>query len=321
MGALDAAFGSGMIGTWVASILYGIAVGQAFEYHANFPNDGLMRKGLVLSSLVIAAAALASDYADVYLSTVTFWGQPSALMTESWPEYANPILNTAVGTLVNSYLVSRFYTLSKNIYVTIILYLFILLSFVASFTDTLVVPFHSISDLQKAEKFGYLWIISTATTDLSIVVALLWTLHRMKSKFKDTNTLIHRVMLTSLQNGGANTLASLSGLVALLIKDGNNVPTLFFFLLGPLYVLTLLSNFNLRQNSKSGTRTLSTGSRGNTNILVDGIHVRRTAIVTVDGSESEMEMARRKDEEGSISKQHRDVEAYGAEQVKVSNLN
>jgi hypothetical protein len=74
-------------------------------------------------------------------------------------------------------------------------------------------------------------------------------------------------LIKNQSNGGRAGYHLKEGVLMLFIT----VPTLFVFLLGPLYVLTLLSNFNMRQNvsNRDTSRTVSE-SRGH-NIMMDGI--------------------------------------------------
>lgn len=80
-----------LIGSWLASILYGLVLIQLFRYFRMYPNDAPLRKGIVASSMLFCTAALVADYANVYLvsldlfnyscvvemfsqPTVSFWG-------------------------------------------------------------------------------------------------------------------------------------------------------------------------------------------------------------------------------------------------------
>ncbi|KAJ6551846.1 hypothetical protein B0H19DRAFT_1159168 [Mycena capillaripes] len=317
MGVLDVASGASLIGTWVASLLLGLSFTQAFHYFSTFPNDGWTRKGLVISTLLFTLVALAGTYSDVYLPLVTFWGNPEAFTTKTWSVQVYTIFNALVAAIVNSYLISRFYTLSKNIVVTIVLLGTVLLALVTAILSVLLFP--GIQNFKKAEKLALIWAIASAVSDVLIASALVWTLAGKKS-FKDTRRLMHRVMSSAIQNGGATSLVAIAGMIATIVKNDSNIPATFFFLLGPLYVLTLLSNFNLRNTSESGSRNWSSGSRNNnlanTNILVEGIHMRRTEVVT---SDSEIEMARK--QQDGRSKEDPNVAPFNVVQhVKVSDF-
>ncbi|KAF7368760.1 hypothetical protein MVEN_00201100 [Mycena venus] len=318
MGLFDTAFGTTLIGTWASSLLAGLAVAQAAHYFSTFPNDSWTRKGLVIASLLFTFVALVGAYADAYLPLVTLWGNPAAFSTETWSVPVYTIFNSLVGFIVNSYLISRFYTLSKNIFITLLLEVIALTAFAMAFISTLLFP--GIENFKKAEAVALIWAIATAASDVLIATSLIWTLGGMKASFKDTKRLIRRVIIRTIQNGCATSLVAIAGMIAVIFKIQSNIPTAFFFLLGSLYVLTLLSNFNLRDTGKSGSRNYSSSRNNPTNssIVLEGIHVRRTTGRIVDPTDSETR--RQQDGFGGSLNQKHDliVESIRApEQMKV----
>ncbi|KAJ6551825.1 hypothetical protein B0H19DRAFT_1297686 [Mycena capillaripes] len=288
MGLFDSAFGlstkTSLIGTWAALFLCGLAFSQAIQYYNDFPNDSSTRRIL---------------------------GSPPAFTTETWSVPAYTIFNSLTAALVNSYLISRFYTVSKNIVLTIMLCLLALFPLVMAPVSVLIFPGienvrthprvwnshdNPTYQFQKAEKLALIWAIASVTY-VTIAASLIWTLRGMKTNFSDTNRLIRRVMIISLQNGCTTSLTAVAGLIAVIVKINSNIPACFFFLLS-LYVLTLLSNFNLRGSGKSGSRTWSSSRNNktaNTSIVIDGIHVWPTNVkVDPTGLELEIEMASKK---------------------------
>ncbi|KAJ7653174.1 hypothetical protein DFH06DRAFT_1474931 [Mycena polygramma] len=319
MAQIDAMLGTGLIGTWLASFLFGLAVSQAFQYFNNFPNDGMLRKSLVVLSLSFSFVALVGEYADVYMPAVTFWGQQAALVTDTWAVPVYSVFNSLVALTVNSYLISRFYILSKNIMITVILCGIILFVFVMAFLSVLLFP--GVENLERAKTLGLIWAIASAAGDVCIAASLIWTLRRM-SPFKNTDSIVRPIIITLIQNGCATSLVALGGMTAVLIDVFGDIFSVFYFILGPLYVLTLVSNLNLRQSGKSsGSRTLSS-SRNNrnsvtpyTSIVIDGIHVGRATIVSPTGTHEhdDIEMTSRREEESR--KQDLNPESFSRAQI------
>ncbi|KAJ6493989.1 hypothetical protein C8R47DRAFT_1117968 [Mycena vitilis] len=319
MAKIDATLGTGLIGTWLASFLFGLAVSQAFQYFNNFPKDGMLRKSLVVLSLSFSFVALVGEYADVYIPAVTSWGRQAALVTETWAVPVYSVFNSLVALTVNSYLISRFYILSKNIMITVILCGIILFVFVMAFLSVLLFP--GVENFERARPLGLIWAVASAAADVCIAGALIWTLRRM-SPFKNTDSIVRPIIITLVQNGCATSLMALGGMTAVVIEIFGNISSVFYFLLGPLYVLTLLSNLNLRQSGKSsGSRTLSS-SRNNhnsiapyTSIVIDGIHVGRTTIVSPTSTHEydDIEMANRHEEESR--KQDLNPESFSRAQI------
>ncbi|KAJ6485600.1 hypothetical protein C8R45DRAFT_997176 [Mycena sanguinolenta] len=300
MGALDYAFGTSLMGSWFASILCGIAYAQAFTYFTSFPNDSWVRKALVTASVLFSLVGLIGAYGDVYLPLITFWGNPAGLTTETWSVPMYSVANAAEALTVNGYLVSRFYSVSKNLVISLILAFISLCAFVSAMLAVFLFP--GIENFEKVKTVVYVWVIFGVIADVSIALSLVFTLGSMKTSFRDTNRLVRRVMIIAIQNGCATSLCAIVGMVAVIFKIDSNLPAVFFFLLSPLYVLTLLSNFNMRGSggASSGSRTWSSGRNGaNSTIVINNIHVQRSTAVVVDPVESaEMELSRTKLDEG-----------------------
>ncbi|KAF7358957.1 hypothetical protein MSAN_01236100 [Mycena sanguinolenta] len=293
MGALDYAFGTSLMGSWFASILCGVAYAQAFAYFKSYPNDSWVRKALVIASILFSLLGLVGAYADVYEPLVSFWGDPAALATETWSVPMYSVANAAEALTVNGYLISRFYFISKNIFVSFILALISVCAFVAAFLVVFLFP--GVENFEKVKPVVYVWIIVGVIADVSIALSLVFTLRSMKTSFKETNRLVRRVMVIVIQNGCATSLCAIAGMIATIFKIDTNLAAVFFFLLSPLYVLTLLSNFNMRGSSgaSSGSRTWSSSrNAANSSIVINNIHVQRMTTVAVAPTElSEVELS------------------------------
>ncbi|KAJ7600025.1 hypothetical protein C8J56DRAFT_1037642 [Mycena floridula] len=307
-------FGSVLIGTWIASALYMLVVLQSWRYFQQFPDDNKIRRALVCSALFICTLALTAEYVYVYLYTVTYWGNVELVSKQYWPAPLYVTSNTVIGTIVNSFMIHRFYSLSKNIWMTIVLGLMTLTALAGSFMVGIMLQiFSTLADRPKIETATLLWTISSAGADFSIAMALIWQLRRMKSAFKETQTLIRRIIIGTIQTGCTTTIVAIVALVTYLANPQSNVPTALEFPQGPLYVLTLLYNLNLRRHytpNATGRTTSETRGNGN-NILMDGIQVHRTAIVTMDPTESDNQRARQENngkehtDDISIASQHK----------------
>ncbi|KAK7055128.1 hypothetical protein R3P38DRAFT_1345363 [Favolaschia claudopus] len=316
---LDDVFGALLLGSWAASILFGLVLAEAFKYFTAFPNDPWSRKGLVILCLAMTVAALAGDYANTYLPTVTYWGNTEALAKVYWPLPLYSIMNTLLSNIVDCYLIYRFYSLSKNIFATLFLYALVLLAFAGYLMGfiPLVRGSFSLADRENSRIGAMINFITLSVCDILIAAGLIWKLNSMRSNFAHTNTFIKRVMIGAIQTGSLTSITAILLLITFLNNPQSNIPTFFIFLFAPLYTLTLLMNFNVRRApGTSGTsKTSESRGNGNNNIIMDGIQVHRTAIVTMDPTDSELEAQRRRmDEEG---KQEFDDESLSARKVQL----
>ncbi|KAJ7108195.1 hypothetical protein C8R44DRAFT_938197 [Mycena epipterygia] len=300
-----------------------------------YPKDGLARKGLVLICVCLCTLALIADCANVFLPTVTYWGMQAklSLSTDSslteyrrcsanpeaaqyWPSPLFVTTNTFIGVLVNSYLIHRFYNLSKNLWISAILFLFVVMGFVGSIMVAIaLVTFSDYSARDKLELSALIWIISTAAADILTAAALIWKLRTMKTTFKGTKSLIQRLTITAIQTGSATSIASIITLISYIAKPTSNVPTACFYLVGPLYVISLLYNLNLRQHDALSGSNGRSNSEGNSGLRMDGIHVHRTAMVTVDDPQIPDAMEHTSAYDDSSLKQDPETENYGTKKL------
>ncbi|KAJ7030719.1 hypothetical protein C8F04DRAFT_1397701 [Mycena alexandri] len=319
MGATDTGFGCALMGTWFASILSG-----AYDYFHQSPNDGPLRKGLVAALVILCCTSLVGEYAEIYLPAVTYWGDLAALATEIWASPFLTISNATAGLIVNAYLIHRFYNVSKNILVALLLSLLNLFSFVMAFLPPLmyggVGHIRTLEDVQKVVPLAIVWTIACAVTDIAIAISLVWTLRGMRTTFKDTDRLLRRVMVISVRNGCTTSLASTGAMLGTIILPYSTIAEIFLYMLAPLYLLSLLSNFSLRGSTKSGSRTWSSSRNNHTaaSIIINGIQVRHTTVTAGDPTASEVEMAAIKGQEndGSVhQKQDPRADGFRSEQI------
>ncbi|KAF8187921.1 hypothetical protein K438DRAFT_1972615 [Mycena galopus ATCC 62051] len=282
MDAYDDRIGSILIGTWLASILYGIVLSQMFEYIRLYPKDAPDRKGIVLICVFFTLVAVTAEYADVYLLAVTYWGNIEALQQQYWCVAVFASINSVVAAIVQAYLVRQFYLISKNMRLSLILAVFVIVGFAGSLMVSILLEVHSeYSARNKAKVAAQIWLIATASADISIAMALIWKLHTMKSSYNGTQSLIKRLIIGAVRTGSATSIVAVMTLLLYIVNEESNVPTAFHFLSGPLYMLTLLYNVNLRRHEA----VISTGrSKENpsNHTCLDGIQVHRTSVVTTD---------------------------------------
>ncbi|KAJ7629224.1 hypothetical protein DFH06DRAFT_1226176 [Mycena polygramma] len=320
---IEAAFGTSLIGTWLTAVLFGLTIPQAFHYFNDFPNDSLLRKSLVASCLLFCFVGLIGECAFVYLPLVTFWGNPAAVMTAttlSWAVFLYPISHSLVGITVHSYLISRFYILSKNLAMAIVLFGMTLLVFAMALMT--IVQYSRGENFQRAETNVILCSVSLAAADFCIAASLIWTLRRMSSLLavKSANRLVRPIIMTSIRNGCVTSLVALGGMVAVLIRVGNVYP-IFYFSLAPFYVLTLLSNLNLRQSGRSPTSGMSLSTTRNVStmdpsVVIAGVRVAPTA--TTLSFEEDTEMGSRqtaKESTVSHSRPNARTESFNVENI------
>ncbi|KAF9023274.1 hypothetical protein BDZ89DRAFT_1162836 [Hymenopellis radicata] len=294
MSLYDDPLGSILIGSWISSMLFMLIITKTITYYTSFKSDALRLKLFVAFAVTVDTLSLIGDYADVYLYTVSHWGDQVFLRSQYWP-FALYLTTTGVtGLLSQSFLVNRYYALTKNWLVCVFLAICIIVSFGGSVAMVFIlVRFNEYSERFMIKTPASLWLTTTAVTDILISLLLIWQLYKMKTSFKTTEHLIHRLMHTSMQTGTTTSVLALSILIFYLVNNTSNIATGLCFILSRVYVLTLLFNLTLRKiPKKEGT---SSTDRGDSRChigpsIADGIHVQRTAVVHIENSVDDLAM-------------------------------
>ncbi|KAJ7052907.1 hypothetical protein C8F01DRAFT_1375693 [Mycena amicta] len=306
MPSLDIVTGALLIGTWVNSLLYSVELIQVIYYFRSFPNDDWRVKVLVLTTWLIDTVAAVGNYAGVYLYTITHAGDELYLSVQNWTVPLLVFATGLVAVLVQLFLVVRYWRFTKNIFVTLFLLVLIAAAVGASFTTGVILcRFPAYVDRAKLTIPATAWLVAESVADVLIAVALLWELRKVRSTFEETKSMINRLATQTIQTGAASATIAVTALIAYLANKESNVPLGIAYSLGRIYVLTMLSNLNVRaglNGGTSGSRGTSSGAgggrapsgpgistrgqphdgSGTLHEDLGGIHVHRTAVVQID---------------------------------------
>ncbi|KAF7374089.1 hypothetical protein MSAN_00289900 [Mycena sanguinolenta] len=271
--ALDTVTGCLLVGTWASSLLYMVEIIQSSYYFRHFGKDNWKIKTLVIVVLLVDTLSIAGDYICVYLYTITHAGRsmnPPSLVIADWMlagdlEYlANihwpiPLYGFTTGVLallVQTYLVVRYWRFAKNMLITVSLSFAIVVSFGSVFTCSLMLTLYtSLEDRSKFKIPALLWLVTEVAVDAGIASALLWEFRKAKGILilaeTRTMSLLDRLAEVSIQSGAAAATLAGTALVSYFIKPESNVYTGLLYSLGRVYVITLLSNLNMRTSTRS----------------------------------------------------------------------
>ncbi|KAJ7882314.1 hypothetical protein B0H13DRAFT_2048196 [Mycena leptocephala] len=292
----DIILGALLVGTWANSVLYTVEVIQAAYYYRHFKHDNWMLKLLVSSAIAIDSVSMIANYASVYLYTITHWGDLAYLQNQYWPYPLYLFSTGVVAALAQSFLAARYWLLTKNNFITLALFLFITVAIGGAFACALTIAiFPRYKDREKVVIPGTIWLIAEAVTDILIASALLWEFRKAKSSFKETRSLLNRLVAQTIQTGTAGASIALAVLVTFLANKESNVATGIAYCLGRVYCITMLANLN-RRKTRNGWSGKSTSSGANPETRGErrnyerseggdgygGIHVHRSAAVHID---------------------------------------
>ncbi|KAJ6578559.1 hypothetical protein B0H19DRAFT_1253777 [Mycena capillaripes] len=260
--ALDTVAGCLLIGTWVSSLLYMFEIIQSFYYFRHFEQDDWKLKTLVTVAWLVDSLSIVSDYICVYLYTITHAGDSEYLENVHWPGPFYGFATGVLAVLVQAFLVVRYWRFTQNTLIALSLSFAIIISFGSLFTCGLMLTLYpSFGDRQKFKIPVALWLITEVAVDAGIASALLWELRKASAilaetrVLRDTRSVLDRLTAVTLQSGAAAATLAGTALISFYIKPESNVYVGFLYPLGRVYVITLLSNLNIRKSGKTFSTT------------------------------------------------------------------
>ncbi|KAJ7330511.1 hypothetical protein DFH08DRAFT_1022809 [Mycena albidolilacea] len=285
---LDSTTGAPLIGTWASSLLYTAEMLQAVSYFRKFKDDDLRLKTLVTVAFAIDTVSVLADYACVYLYTITHAGHSPVhrmhrLCRSPSPKFpgiqilafvSDPILQPrGPSNPANSS--------TNNTIVVVLLSMLILVAFGGTLVSGLgVVLFPAFKDRRKVRVAGTVWLVTQVSVDLIIAGAFVYQFQKAKSKFLKGRRRIHntlnRLVVLTIQTGSATAVIAVAALITFLIDVESNVPTGIMYIVGRIYVLTMLLNLNIRgsvnEESSQGTSRIATSGRDRDRETIAFVH-------------------------------------------------
>ncbi|KAJ7861857.1 hypothetical protein B0H14DRAFT_3863310 [Mycena olivaceomarginata] len=259
--SLDTVTGCLLIATWASSFLYMFEITQTWYYFRNFEQDNWKFKTLVTIALVVDTLGIVGDYICVYLYTITHAGNAEYLDNLHWPIPLYGFTTGVLGILVQAFLVFRYWCFTRKTLVALFLSFAIIISFGGLFaSDTMTVLTLHTLDTSLADRPMFkipvvLWLVTEFAVDAGITLVLLWEFRKARGILTETRSTLDRLTAVTIQSGAAAATLAGAGLISYYINPESNVPVAVLYPLRRVYVITLLSNLNIRKSAKSFSTT------------------------------------------------------------------
>ncbi|CCM06805.1 uncharacterized protein FIBRA_09106 [Fibroporia radiculosa] len=240
--------GVGYLGTIVSGILYGVTCVQTFHYFRSVTKDHWIIKVLVLTLLVLDTLHQALIIHVFYWYLIDNYLNPIALLESVWSIGSEIIVNAVIAFLVESFLVYRVWKLSQNRMLAGLCEAFT----VGHLTMNLVFPIRGlyIPNLLEAEAklktTGSSGLAVAVVTDVLISASLAFYLHKNRTGFHRSDTMIDKLIALTVTTGILTTVFVIANLIAYLTAPAALYVLFFNFMLGKLYINALLTSLNAR---------------------------------------------------------------------------
>ncbi|KAL0565260.1 hypothetical protein V5O48_016766, partial [Marasmius crinis-equi] len=255
LSSIDKNLGGLLCGTWVNSYFFLIELIMCYKYFTRYHReDPFWLKMTVLITLLVDVVSTIDHYAMIYMYTNTHWGDEEFLKRQYWPMPVYLVTTGASAWIVQHFLIFRFWLLSRNKFVTPFLSLASMVAFAGAIvTGVVIAKFPSYDKRTKADAPVTVWLTASAVSDVLIAVVLIYTLQRMKTSLRRTQTLVKHLTILAIQTGSPGSVGATIGLIVYLNDNENNISVGIAFSLGRIYALTMLHNLNSREQIRAAS--------------------------------------------------------------------
>jgi hypothetical protein len=276
------------VGSYANLILYTLEAVAVIKYYSATKNnkDSPLVRTMVYSTFIVDTVSTIATCIAVYLYSITHWGDASYLQVIHWPSALVTATAGVSETIVQCFLIRRYWKMTENIYVTFVLTLLTLAAFGGAVGDSIVVlrlatsHGNQFSQRSQLKLTSIIWFSTLVAADISISFALLWELSRIKSPFKSTRSLVHKLMANTLSTGTLTSVTVIIASILFLADSESNVAAVFSYGSARLYALSMLYALNNRYSLMDGSMNTSDLAHGpDTSMNVaNGVYVQRTAV-------------------------------------------
>ncbi|KAI0325099.1 hypothetical protein GY45DRAFT_1375029 [Cubamyces sp. BRFM 1775] len=247
---LDNTFGAVLLGTCFGLILYGLTSHQTYRYFRLYPNDVPIIKALVivLMSLETFHTALCIHMCYYYLTTNYF--NPLALLSGVWSLRLLPVVTGTVIFVCHGFYARRVYLIGglyRPLVVVIAGFMLGELAFVIAATT------ESFVQATFAAWERYTWLISAGFgcavgADLVLTTSLILVLHRSRTGFKSTDSMIDILIIYTINTGLLTGIFSLLSLIFAVVEPSNLIYVALNMVSTRSYANSVLAVLNSRRS-------------------------------------------------------------------------
>ncbi|KAF9534073.1 hypothetical protein CPB83DRAFT_422183 [Crepidotus variabilis] len=247
---MDTTYGAILLGLVCSAVLYGVTMLQTFIYYRKYPKDTHWLKFTVALLGVLDTLHLVFCTITIYWYLITNYSRPNALGRQIWALNLQTDFNGLAGFIVQMFFTRRVWRLSgKNVYLSGVIVLLSTIHFALGIVFT--VEAFILVETYKFNKLIWVTVLglgSAAGADILIAISLCYYLMKKKTGFPQTDSIIVSLISYSLTTGLLSGIIALICVISFAIMPSNYVWLAFFWLIGKVYVNSLLAALNSRDH-------------------------------------------------------------------------
>ncbi|KAL0960171.1 hypothetical protein HGRIS_011805 [Hohenbuehelia grisea] len=264
--------------SWINAALLAVEFSCIAKYFREPRVDKSVYRVLVCASSLFDTVDSVGVFAYVYEHVIS---SPRTIFPpKHWSIRVMMLASSSSAISEHLFLIYRFWALSRNLYVTSFAILLVLAHaalIVAGFIFVTMLP-SSPTGLNMATTFSAAAKCLTASADIFIAIAMVLHLRRVKSPFRNTQSMIRQLSAIAITSGA---IAAVTMLVTTILFLMDNVFfNIFFLSSGRIYTLTILANLRMRKEI-SKRSTIANTFNGQT-AGISSIHFHRSLGINAD---------------------------------------
>ncbi|KZT11518.1 uncharacterized protein LAESUDRAFT_809433 [Laetiporus sulphureus 93-53] len=261
---LDDTLGCVLVGALLSAVLYGCACSQSIFYLWNYRNDKISIKCLVAILWLLDTAQNMISCQSIWYYFVQNRGDIIGIMSLVPTFGAWQLVLSMTELAVHCFFISNIWRLMTNKWIRIPLTMAVASLCLTSFIMNILLVrkrwnMHYMAELEAEVKVNtFANLASTLASDTVISVSLAYILHRSRTGFRRTESIITKLVIYSANRGVIIFIVQLFVLVAYFwVQDNRLVVMILYMPLGDVYTNTSLAILNARRHVTASSYALS----------------------------------------------------------------
>lgn len=247
---IDNTFGAAFVGVIASSFVFGIFSMQCYVYYDRYRLDRRFYKILVAVLWLLEAGHSVCSWHFFYHYVIEEWGKSLAIVTQPiiWTLAVQVVVSALVGTIVKSCFAMRVWRFSgRNVWITAAIVLSTLVQLGFSFWFTVAgLELPSLADLDSIFTVAIVALGLGVLTDVLTAAAISWYLRKLKTGYKNSDTLVNKLIAYAINTGLLTGVFSIATLVTYGTMPNNFIFISLYFVLSKLYANSFLATLNTR---------------------------------------------------------------------------
>ncbi|KAK0430845.1 hypothetical protein EV421DRAFT_237324 [Armillaria borealis] len=249
--ALDNTMGALLIGTIVAASIWGSSILHTYEYYSDYPKDHIGMKCVVAIVCLLDTMHQIFITHALYIYLIKGFANPLILTRLLWTFLIQLVITACQGLVCQGFFTWRVYVAretvfsppSSQVWSSAISWLRYTIMHDAN-------PLHQLSSLKNLKNIAKLLVFGYSA-DILITVSLIYMLLRSKTQNAQTNHIINRLVLYSLNTGFLNSIFAILCFVTATVWSENLIFVGLYAVLCRMYSVSVLATLNSRKRFRS----------------------------------------------------------------------